>query len=121
VAAMAPRPEVEWRTDRELVVRVSDPDGLVLQTILFSDVHISVEALHKKPVALPGCIECHLRIFGHPKLLSRQTMIRLANDIRAQPTREACEDEGCRSPARHLRGHFETDCVGLLQRVCLEI
>jgi len=47
-----PRSEVEWRTDRELVVRVPDPDGLVLQTILFSDVHISVEALHKKPVAL---------------------------------------------------------------------
>jgi hypothetical protein len=47
-----PRPEVEWRTDRELVVRVPDPDGLILQTILFSDVHISVEALHKKPAAL---------------------------------------------------------------------
>lgn len=44
-----PRPEIEWRSDRDLVVRVPDPDGLLLKTVLFSDIHISVEPLRKNP------------------------------------------------------------------------
>jgi hypothetical protein len=43
--AKSPRPQIEWRSANDLVVRVPNPADLNLQVIKFADIRISVEPL----------------------------------------------------------------------------
>jgi hypothetical protein len=43
--AESPRPQIEWRSASDLVVRVPNPANLNLQVVKFADIRISVEPL----------------------------------------------------------------------------
>lgn len=43
--AKSPRPQIEWRSVNDLVVRVPNPANLNLQVVKFADIRISVESI----------------------------------------------------------------------------
>jgi hypothetical protein len=43
--AESPRPQIEWRSANDLVVRVPNPANLNLQVVKFADIRISVEPI----------------------------------------------------------------------------
>jgi hypothetical protein len=45
--AKSPRPQIEWRSANDLVVRVPSPADLNLQVVKFADIRISVEPIEK--------------------------------------------------------------------------